>query len=406
MPPLPLPPLEKTVERYLETVRHLALDDSEYDATERAANELLHSAAGAELHRRVEAVARTGGEGGAYPYSYIEGWWDEMYQAGRWQAVVNSNPFYIINAPSAPQPDQAASFSHALFGWWQDVLAGKLPQDKDPRGNPMCMFQYSRVLGATQIPRPQRDHIHLAPEAQHIVVLHCHKYYRVDMGGASKGSIADAMRRILAGGRGSPSEDVGIFTSSDRDLWAKTRKHMEADPAIAASLKDIDDALFVVVLDDGEGTSLDERAKMMLHGDACKKRWFDKHQVIVAADGTLGMNFNHCATDGLTWNAMIGQVLERASSSPSDASSNAAPVRQINIAAPSALSGELARAQEEAAALTENTHTSTLKFDVYGKKAIKSMGVSPDALLQMAFQVAYAKLHPHSPLPLRTKRAR
>ena len=185
VPSLPIPSLEDTTKRYLETVRHLALDDAEYDATERAAFELLSSNVGKELQQRVERVANEGGEGGVYPYSYIEGWWDEMYQAGRLPAVVNSYPFYIINAPTASQTDQAASFAHALFGWWQDVRSGKLAQDKDPRGNPMCMFQYARVLGATQVPRKDRDIIHLAPDAQHIVVLHRHKYYRVEMGGGA-----------------------------------------------------------------------------------------------------------------------------------------------------------------------------------------------------------------------------
>ena len=204
------------------------------------------------------------------------------------------------------------------------------------------------------------------------------------------------MQSILAQNGAEEHNDVGIFTSSDRDLWAKARKHLESDPTTAASLRDIDDALFVVVLDDGNAGSLTERARMMLHGEGCKNRLFDKHQVIVAADGTLGMNFNHCATDGLTWNAMIRQVLQRASSPCSG--DGVASVRQIRLSAPQSLT-EVARAQQEAGALVENTHLSTLKFDVYGKRDVKSMGVSPDALLQMAFQVSYAKLHPHHPPP-------
>ena len=38
----------------------------------------------------------------------------------------------------------------------------------------------------------------------------------------------------------------------------------------------------------------------MMHGVDGSNRWFDKHQIIMSADGTGGMCFEHACTDGMT----------------------------------------------------------------------------------------------------------
>lgn len=35
----------------------------------------------------------------AYPYSYIERLWDDMYLCGRWSLPINSNPFLALQPP-------------------------------------------------------------------------------------------------------------------------------------------------------------------------------------------------------------------------------------------------------------------------------------------------------------------
>ena len=48
-----------------------------------------------------------GGSGGvppgAYPHSYIEPFWDDMYLAGPWPLPVNVNPFYLLRDEDFPR---------------------------------------------------------------------------------------------------------------------------------------------------------------------------------------------------------------------------------------------------------------------------------------------------------------
>ena len=390
---LPLPSLESTVNRLLDTVKPIAKDEEEYEACRVAALSFCESDAGRSLHMQLSRVAEEGGEGGVYPFSYVEDFWNDMYLAGRWPAVINSNPFYILNVPKADQAKQAAMFSHALFNWWGDVQRGRLKADTDGRGNSMCMFQYSRVLGATQIPKEAKDELHVNSEASHIVVLCRNRYYRVDMVDASADSLEASLRAILSNEGGNPENDFGTFTASERDTWAKARQQLLAEPSNAATIADIDDALFVVCLDDKAGKNLTEMSDQMLHGGDCTNRWFDKHAVIVASDGTLGMNFNHVATDGLTWNSMLGQVLARGNN---ETGGGEARFRELPVSVPESLRSELASVKQGAIDLCADVDTATIEFDAFGKRDIKEMKMSPDAMLQMAFQVAYAKVHPAS----------
>lgn len=46
----------------------------------------------------------------AYPYSYVERLWDDMYLEGQWSIPINSNPFLALKKPpegwgTPPSPD-------------------------------------------------------------------------------------------------------------------------------------------------------------------------------------------------------------------------------------------------------------------------------------------------------------
>lgn len=72
----------------------------------------------------------------------------------------------------------------------------------------------------------------------------------------------------------------------------------------------VDNALFVVCLDDSSPKTLQETCANMLCGTyeldrgvqigTCTNRWYEKLQIIVAANGTAGINFEHSGVDGHT----------------------------------------------------------------------------------------------------------
>lgn len=72
----------------------------------------------------------------------------------------------------------------------------------------------------------------------------------------------------------------------------------------------VDAALFVVCLDDYAPKDANEMCEMMLCGTyklergvqvgTCTNRYYDKLQIIVAANGAAGINFEHSGVDGHT----------------------------------------------------------------------------------------------------------
>jgi carnitine O-acetyltransferase len=95
----------------------------------------------------------------------------------------------------------------------------------------------------------------------------------------------------------------------------------------------VDNALFIVCLDDATPENLAELCGNFLCGTyglengvqigTCTNRWYDKLQIIVCADGSAGINFEHTGVDGHTvlrsfFSDIISGVLlfKRASDSP------------------------------------------------------------------------------------------
>ena len=71
----------------------------------------------------------------------------------------------------------------------------------------------------------------------------------------------------------SQAAPIGVLTTLPRDEWATARASMESNPVNAATLADIDSALFVVCLDPEVPPDDASRARTFLHGDG-RNRWY------------------------------------------------------------------------------------------------------------------------------------
>jgi carnitine O-acetyltransferase len=89
------------------------------------------------------------------------------------------------------------------------------------------------------------------------------------------------------------STALGVLSTEQRKTWAQFRTTLQADRANAACLQIVDNALFVVCLDDATPDSLAELCGNYLCGTykleegvqvgTCTNRWYDK--VRTASDG-------------------------------------------------------------------------------------------------------------------------
>ncbi|WP_353890662.1 choline/carnitine O-acyltransferase [Micromonospora sp. WMMA1363] len=180
------------------------------------------------------------------------------------------------------------------------------------------VFSTTRDPGAQDTVRaPYSDEMPGPSTARHIVVFQRGNAFRMDVVGPngrpySLDNLAAGLREVEKAGvaRGATATAAGHLTTMARTEWAAARDRLMAlDPGNAAALDTVETALFCVCLEDR--TPADDLAAcdQLLHGDS-GNRWFDKAMsLIVFADGTAGINVEHCGLDGTTVLSFVDTML-------------------------------------------------------------------------------------------------
>jgi carnitine O-acetyltransferase len=357
--------------------------------------------------------------------------------------VLNLNPFFLLEDDPTParnnQVTRAASLVVSALSFVRAVRREELPPDTI-RGQPLCMYQYSRLFGTARIPTEHGCQIGQDPTSKHIVVMCYGQFYWFDVLDdnndliMSEKDVALNLQVIVEDAQEMPIQDaakgaLGVLSTENRKTWAGLRDvlHREEGSNNSDSLNIVDSALFILCLDYTEPQTGADLCMNMLCGTSkiergvqvgtCTNRWYDKLQIIVCKNGSAGINFEHTGVDGHT-------VLRFASDVYTDTILRFA--RTINGSAPSLwastspdpakrdpdsfgdvqttphklewdmvpeLSTALRFAETRLADLIQQNEFATLEFPHYGKNFMTSMGFSPDAFVQMAFQAAYFGLY-------------
>lgn len=329
-------------------------------------------------------------------------------------------------------------------------------------------------------------------ESSHIVVLRRGQHYWFDvLDGENRPLLTEReilrnLQAIIADADRTHIHDVaksaiGVCSTENRKIWSSLRELIKGDRQNAACLEVVDGALFIVCLDDASPADLAQLCDNFLCGTydlrngvqvgTCTNRWYDKVsicifflcsfksrltfvcvqlQIIVCADGSAGINFEHTGVDGhtvlrfaadiFTDNLMLlarsinpsAPTLFHAPLSPYARSYkskkpskpngvNGSPKTNTNTAtsprsamlelfttAPKKLEWVLGPelragirfAETRLSDLICQNDCQALEFKGYGKVFITSHGFSPDAFVQMAIQAAYFGLYGAFSLPL------
>lgn len=357
--------------------------------------------------------------------------------------VLNLNPFFLLEDDPTParnnQVTRAASLVVSALSFVRAVRREELPPDTI-RSQPLCMYQYSRLFGTARIPTEHGCQIGQDPTSKHIVVMCYGQFYWFDVLDdnndliMTEKDIALNLSVIVDDAQEIPIQDaakgaLGVLSTENRKIWAGLRDvmHREEGSNNSDCLNIVDSALFILCLDYTEPQTGADLCMNMLCGTSkiergvqvgtCTNRWYDKLQIIVCKNGSAGINFEHTGVDGHT-------VLRFASDLYTDTILRFA--RTINGSAPSLwasaspdpakrdpesfgdvqttphklewdmvpeLSTALRFAETRLADLIQQNEFATLEFPHYGKNFMTSMGFSPDAFVQMAFQAAYFGLY-------------
>lgn len=184
------------------------------------------------------------------------------------------------------------------------------------------MSQYSKLFGTARIPTKTGCKMQVDPDSRHIVVVRRGQFYwfdaldSQDRPAFTEHALLKNLSAIVQDADKVPRNQVaqsalGVLSTERRATWAHYRKLlMDQHEGNRNALDVLDKALFVVCLDDVVTDSATDMCNNMLSGTyklekgvqvgTCTNRYYDKLQIIVAANGAAGINFEHSGVDGHT----------------------------------------------------------------------------------------------------------
>ncbi|KZL80872.1 choline carnitine o-acyltransferase [Colletotrichum incanum] len=431
---LPIPELEVTAQKYLTALKPLQ-SAREHSETKQAVQEFLRND-GPLLQEKLKAYAQD-------KTSYIEQFWYDSYLNFDNPVVLNLNPFFLLEDDPTParnnQVTRAASLVVSALEFVRAVRKEELPPD-NIKGQPLCMYQYSRLFGTARVPTENGCQIEQDPDSKHIIVM-CHgQFYWFDVLDdnndliMSEKDVSINLQTIIDDAAQTPIQDaakgaLGVLSTENRKIWSGLRDVLTREEGSnnADCLGIVDSALFVLCLDYTEPVDADALCGNMLCGTSlvekgvqigtCTNRWYDKLQIIVCKNGSAGINFEHTGVDGHTVLRFASDVYTDtilrfartingqaptlwATTSPDPAKRDPDSFGEVDPT-PHKLEWDMSPelsiavrfAETRLADLIEQNEFKTLDFKHYGKNFMTSMGFSPDAFVQMAFQAAYYGLY-------------
>ncbi|KAJ9663877.1 carnitine O-acetyltransferase yat1 [Neophaeococcomyces mojaviensis] len=434
LPKLPIPDLESSMKNYLESLAPLQ-SPREHEETKAAARDFVeHEGKGLQDKLKVYAEGKS---------SYIEQFWYDSYLNYDNPVVLNLNPFFLLEDDPTParnnQVTRAASLIISALCFVRAVRKEELPPDAI-RGQPLDMYQYSRMFGTARVPTENGCIIGQDSDAKHVVVMCRGQFYWFDVLDHNNDLImtekdmALNLKSIVDDADETPIQEaakgaIGVLSTENRKTWSGLRDLLTREEGSTNSecLNIVDSALFVVCLDYTEPTDVSLLCGNMLCGTnevvkgvqvgTCTNRWYDKLQIIVCKNGSAGINFEHTGVDGHTvlrfasdvytdtilryaksingqaptlWTSQSPDPSKRDPESFGDVSTTPHKLEWEMIPE---LQIALRFAETRLADLINQNEFQTLDFNGYGKNFITSMGFSPDAFVQMAFQAAYYGLY-------------
>ncbi|XP_068095087.1 carnitine O-palmitoyltransferase 2, mitochondrial [Hyperolius riggenbachi] len=429
LPRLPIPKLEETIKRYLNAQRPL-LDDDQFRKTE----QLTHSfqnGVGKELHEELVQQDKQNKH-----TSYISGPWFDMYLCAREPIVLNFNPFMSFTPDPKPEYNdqllRATNMTVSAMRFLKTMRAGYLepeifhlnPAKSDTQrfknlirfvpsslswygaymvnAYPLDMSQYFRLFNSTRIPKLNKDELVSHENGRHLLVLRKGHFYVFDVldkdGNVVKASEIQAhLKYILSDSSPAPEFPLGYLTSEERNTWAILRQKL-MDNGNQSALQKIDSAVFCLCLDDFPIRDRVHLSHNMLHGSG-SNRWFDKSfSIIMAEDGTSAINFEHSWGDGVAVLRFQNEVFKDSTEHPAvSPQSSAAPVdsskavQKLTFNLDDALKAAVTDTKKKFDAAVGSLTIAAMEFKRGGKEFLKTQKLSPDAVSQLSFQMAFLR---------------
>jgi len=320
---------------------------------------------------------------------------------------------------------RGASLLYSTAQFRQLVASGNLPYEAIGRKEPktaLCSAAYKYMFNACRIPRKDEDTVRIYDPSlnSHVIVAVGGKFYSFDFVEKSSGEplplevIEERLQKCIDMSKsGSELPMLGYLTSDDRDKCAEARQELlrVGGSKMEEALKVLESGAVLICLDENESPiSKKQGSEIFWTGglSSGNNRWFDKSiQLICTNNGKAGMAGEHSMMDGMPVVGYCDYITKKSYRDVASHSSNNTGgyesadenVKDIfgdcvgDMMSPgSNVTSYVAETKSNFDKLISNHEMQVQSFQGYGSGAIKKMGYSPDAYVQMAMQLATYRL--------------
>ncbi|XP_038638001.1 carnitine O-acetyltransferase isoform X1 [Scyliorhinus canicula] len=410
LPRLPVPPLQRTLERYLLALEPI-VSQEELESTKQIVKEFgERGGVGDRLQASLERRAKK-------TENWLCDWWlRTAYLEHRLPVVIHSSPAVLLPKQHYYDRQGQLRFAAKLISGVLDFKAmidnETLPVET-VRGNPLCMHQYYQILSSCRIPGSKSDSVVNYSQTKnptHITVVHNFQFfelfvYNSDGSPLTVDQIYMQLEKIWHSSLQTNKEPIGILTTGHRNSWANAYNNLIKDKVNKESVKCIQRSIFTVCLDAPVPKVSDElyMSHVMaqnLHGGGSRwnsgNRWFDKTlQFVIGEDGSCGLVYEHSAAEGPPIVALLDHVFEYCNSSVMIRSPMIplAMPRKLRFNITPDIKRDIEKAKQNLNMMVRDVDIKCFTFQLFGKDIVKSWKLSPDAFIQLALQLAYYRIY-------------
>lgn len=424
LPKYPLPPLDFTCQRALQTLEPLVTPERFQEIKKEM--EKFAAEDGPKLQKILEKKFET-------EENWVSDIWDKYaYLVGRYPLIytnfcmgggVNRSDLASYTK-GLPQAAVAANQVYHMTRFYELIKSETLESLMMMNLVPICNDRYRYMFGTTRIPGHKIDSMRTYEESKHIIVFRKGMMFNLPLY-ASESHGPDSlltpeelqrqMELILKHTDGNSSvPNPAVFTTLARSDWCKEREKLMMRTQNRDSLQQVERALFHVILEDTSPQNLSEECHANLCGSGFN-RWFDKSMTMsIYENGLTGANVEHTSVDATLPSRGLEYMFAKMRFDK-DGNAQSPPDIAMHdlLSPPFRIEWNLDESQSESllhhqtAHLQQSANLDMLVLKLYeGKGSIKKCRVSPDSFMQMSLQLAFYKLHQSVPKTYETAMTR
>ncbi|PAV70780.1 hypothetical protein WR25_05409 isoform B [Diploscapter pachys] len=410
LPRMPVPKLEDTVEKYLQSIEH-TMNKDEYNIVKEQAEQFLKEE-GPRIQRYTKLYS-------LLVDNYVTPFWVKYaYLYGRSPLLINSSVGHGDLFEDAPAT-WAYRAAHIVYIEYMSHLAIDKQQYKPLGEGLVCSRHYQNMYAVTRIPGEEIDYRDDYGISKYVIVAFEGRLYRIDMCDENNMlySIDDLSKifyELLNRGL-TPIEDargkIPALTHDKRDQWARNRKKFFLENETnKKALAEIEAAVIFISLDKedyGHDSQKPEKLSHfllnMLTGDGTN-RWVDKSlNYVISQNARAGGTTEHSIADGAEFDHILENFVfldteyleyppieeQKQIEKIDESDKNKLKLsRELEFDVNDEMASEIDRCYEAHLKQKDDLDLASLIFTEFGKGLIKKCGVSPDAFIQMAIQLA------------------